>query len=62
MYLSRLILDDYRSWPHCLVDLTPGVNVLVGHNGLGKTNIMEAVEFLSTGGSHRSFSPPKTSC
>ncbi|WP_455091159.1 DNA replication/repair protein RecF [Parascardovia denticolens] len=53
MYLSRLILDDYRSWPHCLVDLTPGVNVLVGHNGLGKTNIMEAVEFLSTGGSHR---------
>ncbi len=53
MYITRLVLDHYRSWNHCLVDFSAGLNVLVGHNGLGKTNIVEAIEFLSTGTSHR---------
>ncbi|MDD6461144.1 MAG: AAA family ATPase [Bifidobacteriaceae bacterium] len=53
MRVSRLVLDHYRSWKHCLVDFEPGVNVLYGRNGLGKTNIVEAVEVLATGGSHR---------
>lgn len=53
MHVTRLVLDHYRSWKHCLVDFEPGVNVLYGRNGLGKTNIVEAVEVLATGGSHR---------
>lgn len=53
MHVSRLALDDFRSWRHCVVDLAPGLNVLVGHNGVGKTNIVESVEVLSTGSSHR---------
>lgn len=53
MFVSRLALDDFRSWQHCVVDFQPGLNVLVGANGLGKTNIVEAVEVLSTGSSHR---------
>ncbi|KAB7790363.1 DNA recombination protein RecF [Bifidobacterium leontopitheci] len=53
MYISRLALDHFRSWRHCVLDLKPGVNVLQGANGLGKTNLVEAVEVLSTGGSHR---------
>ncbi|WEV67441.1 DNA replication and repair protein RecF [Bifidobacterium sp. ESL0769] len=53
MYISRLALDHFRSWPHLVVDFTPGVTILKGANGLGKTNIVEAVEVLSTGSSHR---------
>ncbi|MBT1172616.1 DNA replication/repair protein RecF [Bifidobacterium sp. MA2] len=56
MYISRLALDHYRSWSALVVDLAPHVNVLVGANGLGKTNIVEAIEVLSTGSSHRTSS------
>lgn len=56
VYISRLALDYFRSWDHCVLDLDSHVNVLFGHNGLGKTNIAEAVEFLSTGSSHRAGS------
>ena len=44
MYISRLALDHFRSWNQVVVDFTPGVNVLYGANGLGKTNLVEAVE------------------
>ncbi|MEF2736982.1 MAG: DNA replication and repair protein RecF [Bifidobacterium choerinum] len=56
MFISRLALDHFRSWDHCLLDFTPGVTILQGANGLGKTNIVEAIEFLSTGASHRTSS------
>lgn len=56
MYISRLALDHFRSWPHLVVDFTPGVTILKGANGLGKTNIVEAIEVLSTGSSHRTSS------
>lgn len=54
--VSRLVLDHFRSWTHCMFDFTPGVNILQGANGLGKTNIVEALEVLSTGSSHRASS------
>lgn len=53
MHVSRLALDHFRSWGQCVLDFAPGVNVLQGANGLGKTNIVEAIEVLSTGSSHR---------
>lgn len=56
MHISRLALDHYRSWEHCVLDFEPGINILQGSNGLGKTNIVEAVEVLSTGFSHRTSS------
>ena len=56
MHISRLALDHYRSWERCVLDFEPGVNILQGANGLGKTNIVEAVEVLSTGSSHRTSS------
>ncbi len=56
MFISRLALDHFRSWEHCLLDFTPGVTILQGANGLGKTNIVEAIEFLATGSSHRASS------
>jgi DNA replication and repair protein RecF len=53
MGVDRLALDDFRSWGHLVVDFSPGLNVLIGRNGIGKTNIVEAMEFLSVGSSHR---------
>lgn len=53
MNISRLALDDFRSWQQCVIDFAPGLNVLVGHNGVGKTNIVESIEVLATGSSHR---------
>lgn len=59
VYISRLALDHFRSWQQCIVDFQLGVNILQGPNGIGKTNIIEAIEVLSTGTSHRtSFSLP----
>ena len=53
MNISRLALNDFRSWQQCVIDFAPGLNVLVGHNGVGKTNIVESIEVLATGSSHR---------
>ncbi len=53
MYVRHLQLTDFRSWPAVDVTLEPGVNVLVGRNGTGKTNLMEALGYLATLGSHR---------
>jgi len=53
MYVRHVHLTDYRSWASVDVPLAPGVNVLVGRNGTGKTNLMEALGYLATLGSHR---------
>lgn len=53
MYLRRLAVVDFRSWEAAELDLDPGVSVLVGPNGVGKTNLVEAVGYLATLGSHR---------
>ena len=56
MTIQRLVLDDFRSWRHCQCDFRAGATILEGSNGLGKTNIVEAIEVLSTGMSHRTSS------
>jgi DNA replication and repair protein RecF len=53
MYLQRLSLVDFRSYPAAEIDLVPGVNLFVGPNGHGKTNLMEAVYYTATLASHR---------
>ena len=53
MYVRQLQVTDFRSWEHAELDLQPGVAVLVGANGQGKTNLIEALGYLSTLGSHR---------
>lgn len=53
MYVRRLALTDFRSWPRVELDLEPGRTVFVGPNGFGKTNIIEALWYSSTLGSHR---------
>jgi DNA replication and repair protein RecF len=53
MYLSHLSLADYRSYSAIELPLEPGVTALVGPNGQGKTNLVEAVAYLATLSSHR---------
>lgn len=53
MHVRELDLRDFRSWPELNLKLEPGVTVVAGRNGYGKTNIVEAVHYTSTLSSHR---------
>ena len=53
MHVTHLSLADFRSYARAEVALDPGVTAFVGPNGQGKTNIVEAVGYLATLGSHR---------
>ena len=53
MYVRHLSLTDFRSWATVELALDPGPVVLVGSNGQGKTNLVEALGYLATLGSHR---------
>jgi DNA replication and repair protein RecF len=53
LYVAHLSLHDFRSYPALEVDLEPGVTSFVGRNGQGKTNIVEAIDYLSRLSSHR---------
>ncbi|MGC5318550.1 DNA replication/repair protein RecF [Micromonospora arida] len=53
MYVHRLELVNFRSYERVAVDLQPGANVLIGANGVGKTNLVEALGYVATLDSHR---------
>jgi DNA replication and repair protein RecF len=53
VHLEHLSLTDFRSYESVELTLDPGVTALVGPNGQGKTNLVEAVGYLATLGSHR---------
>ncbi|QIS16943.1 DNA replication/repair protein RecF [Nocardia terpenica] len=53
MYVRALTLRDFRSWDQAELELPPGRTVFLGANGNGKTNLVEALGYLSTLGSHR---------
>jgi DNA replication and repair protein RecF len=51
--LQRLWLTDFRSYPSAELSFAPGLTALLGDNGEGKTNVMEAVAYLATLSSFR---------
>lgn len=53
MILSELHLHNFRNYEDLTVHFAPGVNVLIGHNAQGKTNMLEAIYALSLTRSHR---------
>lgn len=53
VYVRHLALTDFRSWARVELELTPGRTVFVGSNGFGKTNLVEALWYSATLGSHR---------
>jgi len=48
MQLQRLWLTDFRSYPSAELELSPGLTAIVGANGNGKTNLLEAIGYLAT--------------
>ena len=59
MYLSKLLLQNFRSYQNQIFEFGPNFNLILGPNGCGKTNILEAIFFLSSGKSFRSSSQSK---
>jgi len=51
--VSALSLTDFRSWFHVDLELGPGPTALIGRNGQGKTNLVEALGYVATLSSHR---------
>jgi DNA replication and repair protein RecF len=53
LYVDHLSLHDFRSYPAVEVEIGPGITSFVGRNGQGKTNLVEAIDYLSHLTSHR---------
>jgi DNA replication and repair protein RecF len=53
MFVKRVRLTNFRNYKNAEVELSPGVNLLHGSNGQGKTNLVEAVNFFASLSSHR---------
>jgi DNA replication and repair protein RecF len=53
MELTRLALEDFRSYPAAELTPDPGLTVVAGPNGTGKTNLLEAIHATIVGRSHR---------
>lgn len=49
VYLQQLSLENYRNFSEFSIKLDKGVNIIIGPNGSGKTNILESISFLSHG-------------
>ena len=48
MWVRRLELVDFRNYESVAVDLSPGLTAVVGANGQGKSNLVEAIAYLPT--------------
>ena len=57
MIVQRIELRDFRNYPEATFDLTGGVTAVIGENGQGKTNLVEAMAYLATLGSFRGVTP-----
>ncbi len=53
MNLKTLSLRSFRNYEEVTVDFEPGVNLIVGDNAQGKTNLLEAISYLGSGKSFR---------
>ena len=53
MYINKLYLQNFRNVKNAQIAFSPNLNVLVGNNGMGKTNVLESIYFLSIGKSPR---------
>ena len=53
MRLKSLNLINFRNYEEATIEFSPGINILVGNNGSGKTNILEGIYVLSLTKSNR---------
>ena len=55
MQLNKLTLRDFRNYEALSLDFDPGVNLIVGNNAQGKTNLIEAIAYAGSGKSFRAM-------
>jgi len=48
MPIDKIIIDNFRSWEHAEIDLSPGLTAICGNPQSGKTNGIRGIEFLRT--------------
>ncbi|HDP70179.1 MAG TPA: DNA replication/repair protein RecF [Actinobacteria bacterium] len=53
MYLRNVSLLNFRNHKNTSLDFSPGINLIIGENGQGKTNLLEAIYVLFNGKSYR---------
>ena len=53
MYIDNVKLKNFRNYRNQSINFTSGMNILLGPNGVGKTNLLESIYLLSTTRSHR---------
>ena len=53
MYIEKILLKNYRNINKSYLNLDPNLNIFIGNNGQGKTNLLEAVYLMATTESHR---------
>ena len=55
MQLNKIELRNFRNYESLALDFAPGVNLIVGDNAQGKTNLLEAISYLGSGKSFRAM-------
>ena len=53
MWLKQLSIQHFRNYQELEVEFHPGLNIFLGQNAQGKTNILESIYFLALTRSHR---------
>ena len=53
MIISRLKLTNFRNYKHLETEFGPNMNILIGNNAVGKTNILESISILALTKSYR---------
>ena len=53
MYIESIRVRNFRNYQNQAISFKNGMNILIGPNGIGKTNLLEALFLLSTTRSHR---------
>lgn len=53
MHLENIEIQNYRNYEHAELSFSPSINVLIGENAQGKTNLIESIYFLALSRSHR---------
>ena len=53
MYISDIELTEYRNFSNIYLEFPPGLSIISGNNGEGKTNLLESLYLISIGKSFR---------
>ena len=62
MNLNKLTLENFRNYERLQLEFSPGVNLIVGNNAQGKTNLLEAIHYCALGRSHRTSQDKEVVC